>query len=195
LTKARARCDSPSPSGGRPCFSIAGHLAEGRVVSVGQEHRIVAEAGGAARRPDQRAVDARLEFLEMAVGPGDAQRRDEMRARCSGVARRVPAAGVRSASSRGEILVLAGPARRIDAGRAVERVDHQSGIVGERRQPPPCAAASALMRALARNVVPVSSGSPRPSSPADTASTPCGASSSRISASLPGLWVAITSGR
>src|SRR5690242_758026 len=49
------------------------------------------------------------------------------------------------------------------------------------------------MRALARNVLPVSSGSSSPRSPADTASTPCGASSSRISASLPGLWVAITS--
>src|ERR1700710_2867739 len=56
-----------------------------------------------------------------------------------------------------------------------------------------CAAATALICALARKLSPVSSGSPRPSSPADTASTPCGASSSRISTSLPGLWVAITS--
>src|SRR5947208_8093987 len=55
------------------------------------------------------------------------------------------------------------------------------------------AAASALIFALALNVLPFSSGSPRPNSPAATASTPCGASSSRISASLPGLWVAITS--
>src|SRR3984885_1345993 len=55
------------------------------------------------------------------------------------------------------------------------------------------AAAIALICALARKLSPVSSGSLRPSSPADTASTPCGASSSRISASLPGLWVAITS--
>src|SRR6202011_1184127 len=55
------------------------------------------------------------------------------------------------------------------------------------------AAAIALIFALARKLSPVSSGSPRPSSPADTASTPCGASNSRISASLPGLWVAITS--
>ena len=51
----------------------------------------------------------------------------------------------------------------------------------------------ALMRHWRRKWSPVSSGSGRPSSPADTASTPCGASSSRISASLPGLWVAITS--
>src|SRR5215510_12629532 len=55
------------------------------------------------------------------------------------------------------------------------------------------AAAIALIAALARKLLPVSSGSSRPRSPADTASTPCGASSSRISASLPGLWVAMTS--
>src|SRR5436190_23301207 len=55
------------------------------------------------------------------------------------------------------------------------------------------AAAIALIAALARKVVPVSSGSSSPRSPAEIASTPCGASNSRISASLPGLWVAITS--
>src|SRR6201993_760449 len=54
------------------------------------------------------------------------------------------------------------------------------------------AAAAALIRALAWKVSPVSSGSARPSSPAEIASTPWGAKSSRISASLPGLWVAIT---
>src|SRR5215475_14055765 len=56
-----------------------------------------------------------------------------------------------------------------------------------------CAAAIALIRALASKVLPISSGSPSPSSPAEIASTPCGASSSRISARLPGLWVAMTS--
>ena len=60
-------------------FLLARHFAEGAVVAVGQEHRIVAEAFVAARRPDQRAVDARLEFLDMAVRPGDAERGDEMR--------------------------------------------------------------------------------------------------------------------
>src|SRR6516165_1476022 len=59
-------------------------------------------------------------------------------------------------------------------------------------RPAAFAAAPALMRALAAKLSPVSSGSARPRSPAEIASTPCGASSSRISASLPGLWVAIT---
>ena len=71
-----------------------------------------------------------------------------------------------------EILVRAGPARRMDAGRAAERIDREAGIVGEGRQADAFAAACALIRALARSVVPVSSGSGRPSSPADTASMP-----------------------
>jgi methylmalonyl-CoA mutase N-terminal domain/subunit len=54
------------------------HLAEGAVMTIGQEHRIVAEAGGAARRPHQRAVDARFDLFEMIVGPGDAKRGNEM---------------------------------------------------------------------------------------------------------------------
>src|SRR5579862_3689837 len=55
------------------------------------------------------------------------------------------------------------------------------------------AAACALSAALAANVSPVSSGSGRPSSAADTTSTPNGCTSSRISRTLPGLWLAITS--
>src|SRR5262249_49579675 len=54
------------------------------------------------------------------------------------------------------------------------------------------AAAPALMRAFSPNVIPFSSGSTKFSSPADLTVMPYGASSSRISASLPGLCVAIT---
>ena len=172
----------------------AGHLAEGARVSVGQERRIVAEAGGAARRPHQRAVDARLDLLEMTVGPGDAQRRDEMRL---ALVRRRRAALLQQAFDprhrRGEILGRASPARRIDSGRAVERIDHEAGIVGKGRKLRGLRRGDRLDRGIGAKRSPVSSGSPRPSSPAETASTPCGASNSRISASLPGLWVAITS--
>src|ERR1700730_7128997 len=54
-------------------------------------------------------------------------------------------------------------------------------------------AAGALSFACASNVVPVSSGSGNPSAPALTTSMPNGRSRSSISASLPLLWVAITS--
>ena len=49
-------------------------------MSIGQERRIIAEASGTARRPYQRAVGARLDLFEMVVGPGHAQRGNEMRA-------------------------------------------------------------------------------------------------------------------
>src|SRR3954471_16008735 len=53
------------------------HLAEGAVVAVRLEQRVVAETECAARRPDDGSVDRCLEFLDMAVRPGDAQRRDK----------------------------------------------------------------------------------------------------------------------
>src|ERR1700684_2662072 len=57
-------------------FFVARHFAKSACVAVGQEHRIVAESLSPARRPDQGAVDPGLEILDMAVGPGPAQRRD-----------------------------------------------------------------------------------------------------------------------
>src|SRR5262249_6262136 len=63
----------------QPVFFNAGHLAEGTIKSVRHEHRIVAETGRPARGPDQLAVGARLDFLEMAVGPGNTERGHELR--------------------------------------------------------------------------------------------------------------------
>src|SRR4030081_3175155 len=98
---------------------VARHLAEGEREPVGQEHRVIAEALVAARRIDQRAVDRGLEFLDMAVRPGDAQRRDEMRLaalRRGGAALAQQRVDPRHGA--GEILGGAGPARRMDAGLA-----------------------------------------------------------------------------
>src|SRR5581483_497200 len=60
-------------------FVVGAHLAKGSVETFRLKHRIITETGGAARRPDQRAVDAAFEFFQMPVGPGDAQGGDEMR--------------------------------------------------------------------------------------------------------------------
>src|SRR4051812_11057593 len=59
--------------------------------------------------------------------------------------------------------------------------------------PEALAAACALIRAFSANVVPVSSGSGRPRSPAEISTSPRGVNSSRNSASLPALCVAISS--
>src|SRR5262249_28980455 len=114
---------------------LARHLAEGAWVPVRQKHRIVAETLVAAWRPYQHTVDAALEGLNMTVRPGDAERRDEVRGTRRG-RRRAEALQLLLDVAHGaaEILVGAGPARRMDARRAAERIDHEAGIVGERRE-------------------------------------------------------------
>src|SRR5947209_20194454 len=70
-----------------PVLLLARHFAECACEAVGLKHRIVAEPALSPRRPNQGAVDPRLEFLDMAVRPGETQRGDEMRA-AVGVAHR-----------------------------------------------------------------------------------------------------------
>src|SRR5581483_4424406 len=96
---------------------------------------VVAESGGAPRRPNQRAIDPRLDFLEMPVGPGHAKRGDEMRSSLRGLRRAALGEQPFDPAHRGvEILVRPGPARRLDPRRSLKRVDHQTRIVGKRGQ-------------------------------------------------------------
>src|SRR5918912_430722 len=53
------------------------HLAEGPAFAVGDEDRVVAEAAGAARLGRDLALDPALVERRPAVGPGEAQDRDE----------------------------------------------------------------------------------------------------------------------
>ena len=107
------------------------HFAEVRRAAGREEHRVVAEALVAARRPDRGAVDAADEGLGVPVRPGEAQRRDEPGAAVGGVAHLVvhPRHRVRRNPS---------PARpsapNSTPGRAVQRGDAEAGIVGQRRQ-------------------------------------------------------------
>src|SRR6266446_5234363 len=112
---------------------LARHLTEGSCKAVGLEHGVVAEAIGAARRPNQGAVDSCLEFFHVAIRPGHAQRRDEMGAaivRLESVALAQHAFDFLHGVAK--ILFRARPARRMDAGRAVERLDREARIVRER---------------------------------------------------------------
>ncbi len=136
------------------------------------------------------AEDPALEQFGVAIGPCEHQRRDEMRPpvlRIAGVE-----LGEDARHRARKVLVRPRPAGGEDARRPVEGIDAEARIVGEGRQARAFAAACALIAAFSENIVPVSSGSGRPSSPAETASMPKGARRSRISASLPLLWVAMT---
>ena len=111
-------------------FGVRVHLTEADGVVQRLEHRIIAEAILATRRPDQCAVDPPLERLDMAVGPGEGEGADEMGA----------VAGVRPLGlhavpyqlhRHAEILGGAGPACRKQAGIAAQCFDAQAAIVGK----------------------------------------------------------------
>ena len=195
FTNARARCDSPLPLRRQPVFFFRVHFAESAVEAIGTKKRIVAEAFVATRWPHCNAVNTALELFDVPVGPGNAQRGDEMRAPlfgCFGAA--FDQQCLNTVHGAAKILVGSRPARGMDAGLAAERIDHQSRIVGERR-----------LAARARRGFRLDAGIGRESFArffrfrqtevaGRCVATPNGASSSRISFSLPGLWVAITTG-
>src|SRR5665811_711016 len=68
----------------------------------------------------------------MAVRPGQTKCCDEMRAALLGVARAaLDQQCLYAVHGEAEILVRSGPARRMNAGLAAQRVDHQAGIIRE----------------------------------------------------------------
>ena len=161
------------PCGGSPCFSTASISPKVRFESVGQKQRIVTEAFLAPRRPYHDAIDAGLEFFRVTVGPGKTECGNKV---CAALLGHFGAALVQQVVDAGhcggEIFLRPGPARRMNAGLAAERFDHQPGVVGKGRASVVFAAAVALMRALSAKLAPVSCGSARLSSPADCAAMP-----------------------
>ena len=120
-------------------------LAEAVVHAVRDEHRVVAEALVAARGPHQLAVNLALEAFDRAVGPGQRQRAHEMRV-AAGVGARGLDLGPDLFHPAPEVAVaelVFGPARGEDAGLAVECVDAEPAVVGERGE-------AAEVRRLAR---------------------------------------------
>ena len=55
------------------------HLAKGQRVAIGQKHGIVSETLVAAWRPDKGAGHRGVEFFKVSVGPGEAERANELR--------------------------------------------------------------------------------------------------------------------
>src|SRR5690242_2034963 len=118
------------PVGRQTVLFLGAHLAKGAVQAVRQKHGIVAETLVAAWRPYRDTIDTAFEILDVTVRPGEAQRGDKMRApprRLLGAERehQIVDAGHRA----GKIFVRSRPARRMDAGFAVKRIDAEARIV------------------------------------------------------------------
>ena len=112
-------------------------LAEGLVHADGDEHRVVAEAVVPARRPHQGAVD--LAFEAFARSPSG-QASDKAQTKWASWPASGPAAStsrhtrsIARPKSRVAVFIL-GPASRVDAGQAVERIDRETAVVGQRGQ-------------------------------------------------------------
>src|SRR3546814_592758 len=113
-----------------PYTTLFRSLAEGLASAQRLEHRIIAETLGPARRPDDDAVHPAFEAFDMAIGPGKRQCADEMGV----VARFRPGALHRfmdKPHGKAEVLALARPARRKDAGIAAKRLDEQAAVIGK----------------------------------------------------------------
>jgi hypothetical protein len=139
------------------------------------EDRVVAEALAAARRPDdQDAVDPAFEGLDMAIGPAERQRADEMRV-AAGFGALFDQPVMDPAHPLGEVaapVLELGPARREDAGLAAQCLDAQPLSSDSAGSPVRSAEKRALSSALAAKLVPVSSGSGTSSAAAEIVSIP-----------------------
>ncbi len=145
-----------------PILQLGLHLAEGLIIAVRHEDRIIAEAAGAARRPDERAEDLAFEDAwRRAVWRGERERAGEIGA---------------SVGSRPSPRARGARAPWRDRNPCSVRPSAPSGCPARRRAPRPrglnrrrarsCltlfAAASALIAAFSAKLAPVSSGSGRP---------------------------------
>src|SRR6185312_7247639 len=164
-------------------FGVFVHFTEGFLPARRAEHRVIAEALVAARRPHRLPVHTAHEGFRMTVRPAQAQRGDEPGARSVASAVSAYTRAMAAAKS------FVGPAQRAECTpgwpfSAATQKPESSDSAGN---PLARAAACALMRALPTKSGASSAGSGRPRAPADTSAMPKGASSASISRSLPGL--------
>ena len=135
---ARSRA-APGPGGRSRSLSAAGQLGgreAGSVVLVGDEQHVVAEPAAPPQLADDPA--RHLARARRARVPSGWHERDgaarSARRGARRVRRRAGRAAARCCAGR---RLAAGPAQRADStpGHAVERVDAQAAVVGQRRQP------------------------------------------------------------
>ncbi len=115
-------------------FLVRVHLAEGDVVAIGDEHRVVAEALVAARRPGEAAVDFAAEHLcpFHLARRAPARRRNGPPGPQGFWTRRAPCCTRSIAKLKSRFGP--GPAGRVDTGVAEDRRHHKPGIIAQRNE-------------------------------------------------------------
>src|SRR5947209_1664434 len=112
LEKGTGTMRQALPARRQSMLFVARHLAECPCMAIRQKHGIIPEPLIAARRPEEGAIDACLEFFRMPVRPRHAERRNEMRPALSGCQRAALAQFFfHHFHCAAEILFLSGPAR------------------------------------------------------------------------------------
>src|SRR3546814_3567777 len=103
------------------------------VGAFGFKDRIIAKTVGAARRPDDEAIDTTLECLDMPIGPSEGEGADEM-----GVMPRFGAFGSQIVPDKlhrqAKVAVRTGPTRREDTRFVAYCLDTQAAVVGQDRK-------------------------------------------------------------
>src|ERR1700741_1838896 len=113
-----------------PVFLSGVQFAECQCPAYRDEHRVIAEAAVAPRRPSQSAWHLSAEELDMAVGPSEGENGNE---RSAAVA--VAEFPVNPSLRRWKTLARPGPPSRINPRGAAKRGNDETGIIGQRRQP------------------------------------------------------------
>jgi len=119
---------------GNPVLFLRAHLAEGPVMAVRPKDRIVAKSSRPAGRKDKGPVHPALEGFDCAIRMRERQHADEGRPPRRGRSARLEFS-LDAGHGRAEVSRRAGPSGRIDARRAIERLDAKPGIVGKRHEP------------------------------------------------------------
>src|SRR5262249_35281617 len=105
------------------------HLPGGQGAAQRHENPIVAKTPLAPRRAHQPSLDLTTEELDIGVRPGEGKNGNKRGAPVA-----VAELAVNPLHRDPEILVAAGPAGGVDAGRSAEGRDDEPGIIGERQQ-------------------------------------------------------------
>src|SRR5690606_39138174 len=109
------------------------HLGKGKIMTVGDENRIITEALVTPRRPDGDPLDRAFKTFDMTIRPGEGQRADKARpARLWRHGAFLLQLLLNLLHSKGKVLAGTCPAGREDTGRPAQSFNRKPRIIAER---------------------------------------------------------------